>query len=52
MTNCAFCSLLLNFIEKPEESDMSLEAIIEIIIVFIFRASVAFYFCFFQIYIC
>jgi hypothetical protein len=31
---------------------MSFEAIIEIIVVFIFRGSIAFYFCFFQIYFC
>jgi len=31
---------------------MSVEAVLEIIIVFIFRASVSFYFCFFQIYFC
>lgn len=31
---------------------MSIEAIIELVIVFIFRASIAFFFCFFQVYFC
>ena len=49
---CTVCALILNFIEKPEDEGFSIEAIIEIIIVFIFRGSIAFYFCYFQIYFC
>lgn len=52
MIICTVCALILNFIEKPEDSSFSFEAVIEIIIVFIFRGSIAFYFCFFQIYFC
>lgn len=46
------CALILSFIKKPEDQDLSLAAIIELVFVFIFRACVAFYFCYFQIYFC
>lgn len=49
---CSLSALLLTFIKKPEDVDISLEAVLELIIVFIFRACVAFFFCFFQIYFC
>ena len=51
-TICTICALLLNFIKKPEDEDFSIEAVIEIIVVFVFRGSISFYFCFFQIYYC
>ena len=51
--SCTICALILNFVTKDEdETGISVEAVIEIIIVFIFRGSIAFYFCYFQIYFC
>lgn len=49
----AICSsLALLFIEKPEGCDLCVESVLELIIVFIFRGSVSFFFCFFQVYAC
>jgi sugar phosphate permease len=48
----AFCALLLTFIVKPEECDLCIQSILEIIFIFIFRGCVSFFFCFFQVYFC
>ena len=49
---CSVSALILTFIKKPEDVDISLEAVLELIVVFIFRACISFFFCFFQIYFC
>lgn len=46
------CSLALTFVVKPEECDLCIQSIIEIILIFIFRGCVSFFFCFFQVYFC
>jgi|694.fasta_scaffold115113_1 hypothetical protein len=46
------CALLLTFVQKPEDCDLCIQSIIEIIAVFIFRGCVSFFFCFFQVYFC
>jgi sugar phosphate permease len=49
----AVCAaFVLSFFEEPDECDFCLESVVELIIIFIFRACISFFFCFFQIYVC
>jgi hypothetical protein len=48
---CVICSGILIFVKKPEDCDKCVESIIELIIIFIFRAAVSLYFCIFYLYV-
>lgn len=43
---------ILIFVSKPEYCELCLESFVELVIIFIFRLCVSFFFCFFQVYVC